>query len=361
MLVDTAFDWFGDPRNATVVDGPGTPIAGFRLPDHSPRTALLSALAMPMFTFASGRGALFLPRFDERAFPPKRESIVLDAARAAIRAIVGDEAREPRGGAPLPTTMLATRAGAVRIARVGRGGRPLVCLHGYPETLQIWSALAPRLSREVIAFDWPGLGYSAPSTGDASPEILAEHLRAVLDAAQLERVDLLAGDMGAPAALVFAALYPERVGTVTCTSALLFADAKTSLEIAIMRRGNLASAAFSLAPKLVYARSKQAMLEGPLPHAIDHDFATAFAKPGVRERLAQMCADYERALPALPSIYWKLRCPVRLLWAERDHFFDVEHAERLCAIVPAAKLHVIPGAKHWMMFERAAELAVHVS
>jgi pimeloyl-ACP methyl ester carboxylesterase len=234
--------------------------------------------------------------------------------------------------------------------------------------------------RECIAFDWPGLGHSAPVggsagpglghsaplaagsavDGDASPQALAEHLRAVLDALGLDRVDLLAGDMGAPPALVFAATYPERVRRVTCTSSLLFHDAETSIEISIMRRANLAGAAFSLAPKVVYRRSKQSMLDGGLPAAIDRDFWTAFAKKSVRDRLARMCIDYERALPDLPSIYWKLRCPVHLIWAEHDRHFAVEHAERLCAIVPTAKLDVIAGAKHWMALERPGELAVYL-
>lgn len=354
MLVEGAFDWFGDPRAQTTIDGPDTPIAGFRLPDHSRRTAVLSALALPIFTFASGRGALFLPRFDETAFPPRRPSKLLDAARAVTRRIVADEP-EPRATL-LPTTMLATRAGAVRIARIGQG-RPLVCLHGYPETLQIWSQLAPRLGREVLAFDWPGLGYSDPVTGAAHPYALAEHLRSVLDAAGLERVDLLAADMGAPAALVFAHRHPERVGRITCTSALLFADAATSLEIAVMRRTRLARRAFAHAGRLIYARCKQSMLERRLARTLDDDFATAFDLAHVRERLGWMCVDYERTLAALPETYWKLRQPVTLLWAERDHHFAVEHAERFCAIVPQARLHVVPGAKHWMMLERAAELA----
>jgi pimeloyl-ACP methyl ester carboxylesterase/uncharacterized protein (DUF362 family) len=359
MLVDTAFDWFGDPRAQTIVDGPGTPIAGFRLPDHSARTAFLSALALPAFTFASGRGALFLPRFDEAAFPPLRKSKVLAAARAVIHRIVADAPVDARTAAPLPTTMLATRAGTVRIARVGQG-EPLVCLHGYPDTLQIWSALAPRLAREVIAFDWPGLGYSSPVIGAADPSALADHLLAVLYAADLERVDLLAADMGAPAALVFAVRYPDRVRRVTCTSALLFADAATSLEISVMRRAGLARRAFALAPKLVYRRCKQSMLDGDLPRALDDDFANAFARTSVRVRLGAMCEDYERTLAALPETYWKLRCPVQLLWAEHDHHFAIEHAERLAAIVPTARVTVIAGAKHWMMLERAAELAVHL-
>ena len=127
-----------------------------------------------------------------------------------------------------------------------------------------------------------------------------------------------------------------------------------------MRKTGFARRAFALAPQLVYARCKQSMLEGELPAALDDDFAHAFARTHVRERLGWMCVDYERTLPGLPETYWKLRCPVELIWAEHDHHFAVEHAERLAAIVPQARVHVIRGAKHWAMLERPAELAVYL-
>ena len=51
----------------------------------------------------------------------------------------------------------------LRVARVGNANAPpLILLHGYPDNLQIWCELAPRLAdlRRVIAFDWPGMGQS---------------------------------------------------------------------------------------------------------------------------------------------------------------------------------------------------------
>ncbi|MCC7540094.1 MAG: alpha/beta fold hydrolase [Deltaproteobacteria bacterium] len=382
-LVAQAIDWFGDPRARLRVDGIDAPIAGFRTPEHSAYTAALSSLALPVFTHASARGALFLPDFDEVAFPAlTREPLPVRAARAAVRRVVADEARDR--AERVPTTpageLLATSSldapSAVRIARLGPRGvagpgahapsglLPVVMLHGYPETLQIWARVAPRLAarREVIAFDWPGLGRSAPVEGPADPDALAEHLRAVLDALGLARVDLVAADMGGPPALVFASRHPERVGTVVVTSSLLFGDEATSIEIAVMRRAGLADAAFRFAPGLVYARCKQSFLRDPsvLPEELDADFAAAFHQRSVRDRLAKMCAGYERALPSLPDRYWTLRRPVRLLWAEHDGHFPPAQAERLCALLPEARLVVVPGARHWMALSHAPEVAAHI-
>jgi pimeloyl-ACP methyl ester carboxylesterase/uncharacterized protein (DUF362 family) len=354
-LVTHALDWFGDPRGALRVDGPNTPIARFRLPNRSPRTAVLSALAMPVFRYASARGELFLPDFDEEAFPPlSPATFATRAARHVVRRIVDD--RAPPAGELLRTHTVD----GVRIARLGKGP-PIVLLHGYPETLQVWSRVATRLAREreVIAFDWPGLGYSVGRDGPADPDALAEQLRDVLDSLGLSRVDLAGADMGAPPALVFAAKYQERTGTVIVLSSLLFGDEPTSIEIRIMRRANLAGTAFSLAPDIVYHQCKRTFLPSgeTLAPELDADFGDAFRRPHVRARLARMCEDYERAFDWLPGRYWQIRRPVRLLWAEHSGHFPPSHADRMCAILPEARRVVIPGAKHWMAISRADEVA----
>ena len=76
------------------------------------------------------------------------------------------------------TIVLMTITGKrLRVARLGKGP-PLVLLHGYPDNLQVWNRLAPRLATqlEVVAFDWPGMGYSDEWPGGATPQLLAKRL-----------------------------------------------------------------------------------------------------------------------------------------------------------------------------------------
>src|SRR5438876_3608016 len=100
----------------------------------------------------------------------------------------------------------------LRVARLGQGP-PLALLHGYPDNLQIWCELAPRLADRftVIAFDWPGMGYSDAWPGGTTPTHQANRLLALLDVWQLERVTLVGMDMGGQPALAFAALHPDRM------------------------------------------------------------------------------------------------------------------------------------------------------
>ena len=88
----------------------------------------------------------------------------------------------------------------LRVARLG-SGPPLVLLHGYPDNLQIWSAVAPSLADrfEVIAFDWPGMGYSDAWPGGASPFQMANRLLALLDRWGIRRATLAGDGSGWPA------------------------------------------------------------------------------------------------------------------------------------------------------------------
>lgn len=357
LLLDWAADWFGAPT--PVVDGPDTPIAGFRLPDHDLRTAALARLAMPVYTHLSGHGALFLPDFDTEAFPPRSAPAgrVVRAARALVRRLTTDR----RDDDALPTSAVRVAGGRLRVARLG-AGEPIVLLHGYPDTLQIFARLAPRLAarHDVVALDWPGLGGSTAWPGPVDPAALAERLRAALDALGIARAAVFGHDMGAQPALALAAHHPDRVSRVIVSNALLFGDAPTSLAIAWMRRAGLAQVALRAAPGTVFDRCLATFLDGErLPEAVEADLRAAWAQPRVRDTVAAMCAAYEAALPHLPELYWTVRAPVHAIWGAKDAHFPPEHAERLRAILPATRVDVLP-AGHWMAFTHADDVAAAV-
>jgi len=354
MLVHLACDWFGDPRHSLEVDGPDEVISGWVPPAHSARTALLQRLAMPVYAHASARGALFLPDFDEDAFPPIAPlSPAIRLAQRVVRQITRDE---PHFLGLLPTTWLQTEGGRVRMTRTGRGPT-VVLLHGYPETLQLFSHLVPLLAErfEVLAFDWPGQGYSDRWPGRADPIARARQLLTLLDRCEIADAHLVATDMGGHPALVLAATEPQRVRSLTVMNCLLFGDGPTSFRISLMRRSRLASFAFRRAPSAVYAQCKQTFLGRGThwPAALDNDFLPAFRRPTVGKFTADLCVDVEASFGDLPDLYWKIDRPTLALWAERDAHFPIRQAERFVDLVASARLLSIPGAGHWMPFTHA--------
>jgi uncharacterized protein (DUF362 family) len=82
--------WFGDPTGRIEVVGCDELVAGWRGPYRGDFSTLLSFLAYPVYEHGSGRGALFVPEMDERAFPPLApEGPLLRTARRAVRHLLG--------------------------------------------------------------------------------------------------------------------------------------------------------------------------------------------------------------------------------------------------------------------------------
>jgi pimeloyl-ACP methyl ester carboxylesterase len=251
----------------------------------------------------------------------------------------------------------------LRVARVG-DGPPLILLHGYPDNLQIWCELAPRLAdlRRVIALDWPGMGQSEAWPGGATPMHLAERLLTLLDTWHIDRADVAGLDMGGQPALVFAARYPQRIGRLIVMNSLVFGDEETSWEIRLLRRFGWNRFILRHLPWLVFRRARRTFLPPgmDLPAPLYADLWQSFRQPAVRAFIAKMCAGYQGTLHKLPDLYRQIQCATLVLWAERDKHFPLVHAQRLHTAIAGSRLDIVAGGEHWMPWYRAREVAAQV-
>lgn len=263
----------------------------------------------------------------------------------------------------LATTIELHEGRPLRVARMG-AGPPLVLLHGYPDNLQIWNKLVPRLADRftVIAFDWPGMGYSASWGGGATPIHMAERLLRLLDAWGIEQASLAGMDMGGQPALVFAAEHPARTRCIVVMNSLVLWDAPTSWEIRVLRRFGLNRFILSRLPQAVFRRAERSFLPrtARLPRDMRADLWESFRRPEVRQFIVQMCAGYQATLPRLPERYRQIQRPTLSLWGANDAHFPPIHAERLQRLISGSQLQIVPDGEHWMAWHRADTVAAHI-
>jgi len=246
----------------------------------------------------------------------------------------------------------------VRVARTGTGP-PLLLLHGYPDNLQIWSEVAPRLAGqfEVIAFDWPGMGYSEAWPGGATPFQMADRLVELLDAWGVAHATVAGMDVGGQPALALAAMHPERVERLIVMNSLVMWDEKTSWEIGVLRKFGWNRFLLRRCARLVFERAVLTSMTSSLPSELRRDLWDSFRRPDVRHFIARLCAAYQGTLPKLAEAYRTIACPTLLLWGEEDRHFPPAHGERLNANIRSSSLEIIAGAHHWMVWDRAEEVA----
>lgn len=102
-------------------------------------------------------------------------------------------------------------------------GRPVVLLHGFPETAACWRPVAEMLAEHGIRTVSPNQrGYSPGArplaVADYAMENLVADVIGLLDVLGVERVDLVGHDWGAAVAWAAAGMRPDRVRSLTAVS-----------------------------------------------------------------------------------------------------------------------------------------------
>lgn len=96
--------------------------------------------------------------------------------------------------------------------RIGGTGSPVVLLHGYGDTGDMWAPLAAQLMRNhtVVVPDLRGMGLSAVATEGFTKKNQAEDVAGVLDALHIAQTEVVGHDIGNMVAFAFAAFHPDR-------------------------------------------------------------------------------------------------------------------------------------------------------
>jgi pimeloyl-ACP methyl ester carboxylesterase len=261
-----------------------------------------------------------------------------------------------------------TASGRVSYTEQGSGPVALfvhgVLLNGY-----LWRHQLEDLSdiRRCIALDLLAHGDTeiAPDQ-DVSVTANAKMLKEFLDALNIDQVDLVGNDSGGGIAQIFAALYPERVRSLTLTDCDTHDNwppeaFKPFLAMAAAGglRGTLET---MLSDKGVY-RSPQAL--GPAyehPDRLTDDSIEKYLRPFVRTE--QRARDLQRFLAAFDNKHTlavetqlkMLKAPTLIVWGTDDVYFDVKWSHWLADNIPGTRRRLeLQGARIFFPEERWQE------
>ena len=136
--------------------------------------------------------------------------------------ILAAPARAADFGPGFSVRSIAVDGGTVSVT-IGGNGPPVVLLHGYAETSQMWKplaiVLAPRFT--VIAPDLPGIGDSSVPTSGTDMKTSAERVHAAVRVISKEKVRVVGHDIGLMVAYAYAAMYPQEVERLALMDAFL--------------------------------------------------------------------------------------------------------------------------------------------
>jgi len=123
-------------------------------------------------------------------------------------------------------------------------GTVLVLLHGYLESLEVWNGFETGLSGSfrVISVDLPGHGLSDVYGEVHTMEFMAEAIKELLNALEIQKAFLIGHSLGGYVALAFLELFPEYLSGYSLFHSQPFADSQEAIEkrkreITVIRAG----------------------------------------------------------------------------------------------------------------------------
>jgi pimeloyl-ACP methyl ester carboxylesterase len=148
---------------------------------------------------------------------------MLLCALCCVAALVATEpARAADFGSGFKTQAVAVDGGVVSVTQ-GGSGPPVVLIHGYAETSQMWKplamVLAPRFT--VIAPDLPGIGESSIPKDGIDMKRSAERVHAAVRSLGYSKVRVVGHDIGLMVAYAYAAMYLQEVEKLVLMDAFL--------------------------------------------------------------------------------------------------------------------------------------------
>jgi pimeloyl-ACP methyl ester carboxylesterase len=263
------------------------------------------------------------------------------------------------------THSVETPSGRISYAAAGAGPVALF-VHGVVLNKHLWRHQLDGLSdiRRCIAVDLLAHGDTEITPNqDVSVTANATMLKEVLDALNIDQVDLVGNDSGGGIAKIFAALNPGRVRTLTLTNCDTHDNwppeaFKPFVEMTIA--GGLRDTLNAmLANKAIY-RSPEAL--GPAyerPENVSDEDIETYLRPLVRSD--QRTRDLQRFVAAFDNKHTvniepqlrELRAPTLIVWGTDDIYFPVKWAHWLAETIPGAKpLVELAGARIFFPEER---------
>ena len=273
------------------------------------------------------------------------------------------------GNKPSPARQsVQTASGRISYTEQGTGPVALfvhgVLLNGY-----LWRHQLGDLAdiRRCLAVDLLAHGDTEITPDqDVSVTANAKMLKEFLDVLNIDQADVVGNDSGGGIAQIFAALYPQRVRSLTltdCDTHDNWPPEAFKPFLAMAAAGGLRRTLDAmLSDKHIY-RSPQAL--GPAyehPEQLSDDSIEQYLRPFVRSE--QRTRDLQRFLAAFDNKHTlaiedrlkTLQAPTLIVWGTDDVYFDVKWSRWLADNIPGTRQRVeLKGARIFFPEERWAE------
>ena len=254
----------------------------------------------------------------------------------------------------------------VRYAELGDPAKPpVLLLHGVPENLQGWYAVAPLLAEKyhVLALDWPGFGGSNPLTSpeDYTSRRFAEVIVDFMDSLHIRQANLVATDIALLPSLLVGLEHPSRVSKLAVMDGIPFPRPQySSWELkSFAKKGSiLGKALVQWFPRVT---AQISYLKGfyrghSIPAEVRQEFLADGMSKSNQEAFLSYFQNFRMGQEYFESRAHKLQTPVLVVWGKYDRFISSKLGYEIAEKLPNAKLEVLDKSGHYVHMDTPQKL-----
>lgn len=247
---------------------------------------------------------------------------------------------------------------STRVLEHGQG-EPFLMLHGTGGHLEAFTRNLRELGQHyrVIAYDYPGHGWSTLTDHNLELDEYCEHLLALMDVLGISRAHLTGESLGGWIAIKFAARHPERVNKL-----VLNTPGGTMATPEVMERIRSLSQAAADDPSEERIRARLEWLMADAKSVTDELVAIrrgVYSRPGfaqsMRHILCLQDPETRRRNLVTDSELAAITAPTLVIWTSDDPSGPAKAGLDMADKIAAGEFRLIENAGHWPQWEQVEE------
>jgi pimeloyl-ACP methyl ester carboxylesterase len=260
--------------------------------------------------------------------------------------------------------------GATIHTRIGGTGAPVVMLHGFADTGDMWGQAATAVAgtHTVVAPDLRGMGLSSQPAGGYDKKTQALDIAGVLDVLKIDKVQLVSHDIGNMVAYAFAAQFPERVTRWVVIDAPIPGIGpwdeilKSPMLWHFNFRGPDMERLVAGRERIYLDRFYNELSANPkaIDEATRQHYAALYARPGNMHCAFEQFAAFGQDATDNKAMALKGKLTMPILAVGGDKSFGTMQAEVMRFVATDVTPQVLANSGHWVMEEQPAAMTAMI-
>ena len=233
-------------------------------------------------------------------------------------------------------------------------GFPVVLLHGFMESKEVWKAVTAKLSGHfrVIVPDMPGFGESLTNTHFQSVEAMADEIQKLLQSLQVTQCIIIAHSLGGYVALAFAEKFADQVKGLGMFHSTAFADSEEKKQnrdktADFIDKHGVQPFAENFVQSLFYKERKEELAD-----IIASVYQMALQTP---KATAVAVTKAMRNRPDRTQVLKEATYPVLFIAGKADEAVPLEKSKEMLYLPKNALIQLLDETAHMGMYERPEE------